>query len=349
MNGRLAPLLHWIFLGAVIASLVWYIGREPQQYEALLALPIAAVALLLGSSLLVLGVLGWHLRVITGVYGVRLRRGEAFHLAASNAFLNYLPAKAGLLARGVYLGVVHSLSAADYLAASVMGQLLSVLASAVVGSALALTLAVSGDNGALLYVAGLLGLATIAVMGAFLASGVLTRIPAPRRLRDFTRRMAKGVALWRHNGQAAAWSLCLALAALILFAARLWIAFAAAGTTPGIMDVLVLQACLGVGFAFSILPGNLGLREGALVTVAVLLGLDPTLSLTAAVLDRVASLVVIVPLGAWATRRLTASAIGKKSCSAHLIGGKNRSSFFRQGRNRANENTPDCRSRLRDH
>src|SRR5690606_1127207 len=73
---------------------------------------------------------------------------------------------------------------------------------------------------------------------------------------------------------------------LIFFSVRIWLAFEISGATLLISEILILQTSLAVVFAVSFVPGNLGLKEGAIVGLASVFDIDPQVAFTAALLDR---------------------------------------------------------------
>jgi uncharacterized protein (TIRG00374 family) len=82
-----------------------------------------------------------------------------------------------------------------------------------------------------------------------------------------------------------------------LFAARFWIAFHALSQEVTWAQCLLFSAATVLTRLANIVPGGLGVREGIVAGVAVILGFQVDASIAAVGLDRLIATVVIVALG----------------------------------------------------
>lgn len=99
-------------------------------------------------------------------------------------------------------------------------------------------------------------------------------------------------------------SSALALAAWVLGAGEIWLALNLLGYQPGLLDVLLLECLVqGVRNAAFMVPGALGLQEGALLLAAPAFGLPPEAGFALALLRRLRELLLGLPGLGWAWLR----------------------------------------------
>ncbi len=120
---------------------------------------------------------------------------------------------------------------------------------------------------------------------------------AHRQSRRFDR--ALRAIYMRHRNVAA----CLAwqLAGWALGGGEIWLALHFLGQPRGVFDALVIEALIqAVSSAAFIVPGALGVQEGAFVVIGAALGLDATVALALATARRLRDAIVFFPgLIAW--------------------------------------------------
>lgn len=252
---------------------------------------------LLAASFSVFSLLGQEQRVLLRIFNTHLPYLESFSLVVSNNFLNYFPAKAGLAARGIYLRTIHGLPLSHYTAVTISAQLLHLLIAAligtIVGALLTQTLPYSYGLHSIIAAFLILGLASTAIL-------ILSR-----RISIWLRRSSLGL---RFSTFADAPSFTTAPKALAVYSAlilltfflmslRLWLSFDVSGIRLSALQVLFIQTAAAVTIAFSVLPGNIGIREGVIVGIGAVLGLSPSMVLTAALLDRLSALVISFTAG----------------------------------------------------
>lgn len=123
------------------------------------------------------------------------------------------------------------------------------------------------------------------------------RISSEGRLAEVVRGSRSGAVLWFHSRP----RLCKVLGrTIVLFAAqalRLWLSVAAVGIATDLGNMLTIQAMAAVAFVLALTFGNKGLKEGAIVFSASVLGIDPDLALLASLIDRAASLLMTFVTG----------------------------------------------------
>ncbi|RRQ22529.1 lysylphosphatidylglycerol synthase domain-containing protein [Thiohalobacter thiocyanaticus] len=266
-------------------------------------------------SLVTFFLLGQAQRIIFGIFNTKVGRVESFSLAISNNFLNYLPAKAGLVARGAYFRALHAMPVQRYVAATAYGQLLYVTLAGFLGGGLGILIYLQDAYPNSLWVITvaliITGLSASVILGfAPRASTWIRKTAIRNRLQYFSTSLAP----WR-NFKPMAVYMALIFVILNLMATRLWLSFYLTDVRISAQEVLFLQTAAAASVAFSFLPGNLGLREGVIVGIGHVLGLPLDLTVTAAVLDRLSALVVTFSLGPWLAHQLSRKMVRQQSTS----------------------------------
>ncbi|WP_045858183.1 lysylphosphatidylglycerol synthase transmembrane domain-containing protein [Teredinibacter purpureus] len=295
---------------AFFAYLMFFFLSDIDRFSPLLNISPNVAAGLLGLSFLVFLGLSVQQYLILLSVKCKLSFSTVFLLAVSNTLLNYLPLKMGLVAKGGYLKFMHKLSVGDYLGTLASGQLLWILLSALIGAVVGfLTLypELQTLNVTLMLLTALLALSAV------MTSLLLLTFRRPYMV-EF---LGKVLSVIRIDPKLIP---CISISRPIIllyvvssgvlfgiFSLRVWCSFAVVGVDIDFLQVLFLQACLSVSFAFSFVPGNLGLKEGAFVALSAMYGLDLDGALLAALIDRAASLSLTFLLGPMALARLSYS------------------------------------------
>lgn len=293
-----ALVLFLVFSAAYLLYQLPKLGRIPS-----IAAPFfAAMAVF---SLIIFFLQGQSQRLIYRIHGTKIRRLEAFSLAISNNFLNYLPAKAGLVARGAYLHLIHAMPVQRYVAATASGQLLYVTLAGFLGGGIGILLISPDSDSTSLWI-----ITSALIITGIIASAIVGLAPTTSA---WIRNTVIGARLKYLSSSPAPWEtpkhmatyLSLIFVILNLMAARLWLSFYLIDVKISVQEVLFLQAAAAASVAFSFLPGNLGLREGVIVGIGHALGLPLDLTVAAAMLDRLSALVVTFSLGPWLAHQLS--------------------------------------------
>lgn len=289
MMRRLKKFFVLATLVVSVATLTYFIAQERPR-EALLGLDRSAAVAIFVLSVLSLVLRGLQFRAVALPFDVRLGRAEATGLSALHTLSNYLPARGGILVRGVYLNRVHSMDPLDYTAMTGLWFAGNALSATVLGAASALTLPSPTSWQALAFFAIVSMLLVLAVgIGARTTSAVsLTR--ASRWLR----RLSSGLRKWRSRGR---WRISFAasgLGLLLVAALRFSVAASALGYSISLVEALIIQAVLSLSLIVSVTPGNVGVREALAFGLGLALRLDPAAALAAAVIERAVGLLVAV-------------------------------------------------------
>jgi uncharacterized membrane protein YbhN (UPF0104 family) len=298
----------WVGTVIAIVALVLMVGYLATQRDLVSALrsvsPWVAVALVLIS---VVGLLiqAFQFRTAIGIHSIEMPVKEATAVTAANTMANYyLPVRGGMVVRAAYMYRVYRFPLAQYAAVTVAVTGLTILVAVTFGL-VGLVLVGLSDGGVNTWALGI-----FAGIGAAAAVAVLVVIGLSGLIRGegrFARLMAdfhSAMSLWLNSRRQLAVFLGWTSLLFAVQALRLWLSFEAVGVSLTVAEMLVIQAMAAVAFILALTPGNIGVKEGAIVFAAGLLGVDPGLALLASLVDRAAAIVVTFGAGVLSVRYL---------------------------------------------
>ena len=296
-----------IRLVAGIAAIVLLVQFAMDGGPAELARQLGAIRwhgwlLLCGVWLLGFAVLGRIFQTSLRIFNVRMSFLTATSYSAmSNFFNTILPMKGGLWVRGLYLKRRFGVTWGSYLFIMTTGQLIQItmLGSIAAGFYLTGRLPLQPHElpGGMILILGIL--ATFLV----LVSATLQRT----RVVAFVDKVANGIKIWVENPLLFARFLVEILALHALAAFNLWLAFYYVGTSLSTTEISILYTVIAAGLSWTITPGNLGVKEAAVVLLAVILGIDAETALAASIVDRIASLFVTIVVGGYSAYQISSS------------------------------------------
>ncbi len=118
---------------AVILCARWFYQRHGASFtaETEVSWPFIMIMSLLILSFQFLG--GVRMKLLTGMFGLRLAPYEWMGLAQMTTFFNYLPFKGGAVAGAVFLKAAHDFSYARFLATAAASSVLAIVTFSTVG------------------------------------------------------------------------------------------------------------------------------------------------------------------------------------------------------------------------
>lgn len=238
-----------------------------------LALTLAARGLLIETTVQPLAVLGY-----------RLARVDAFWISWLRSFTNQVLPLAGL---AVYVQQLRARTGSSWSELAAMSSpqlLLASTALGLVGVAASILGRASLAGVALPVFLAFAALVVATAVVAGNAAGVIDRLPRPvaeraQRLSGAFRKLAAHPGLPYRL-------VAFHCTAILLRGSRLWLLFACAGFGLDWRDALLLIAVSEATALVQLTPGGLGLREGAIVGGAVLIGLPAEAGAALALVDR---------------------------------------------------------------
>jgi len=214
-----------------------------------------------------------------------------FNVTLSNTLLNYLPAKAGTLTKGIYLKTKYKVPFFDY------------------GLYLATTTAATSLTALIFIIAAVTteyGLKTISTFSYILTIILIiaaTAFAVARKKGFLIKKIPAGIKNHLHKKNIfIILSICIII--FIMGALRLYICFLCIDQKESLSNVIIIQGAVTLSFLISFTPGGIGIKEGALIFAATLLGMDTNVAVTVSILDRLSSLIPTIVVGIFSTRSL---------------------------------------------
>lgn len=266
-------------------------GIRPPGWLVLSAITLVNAALLAGLF-----------RIAIRVVGVTLPFDVAFAYSAMNSYFNtILPMKGGIWVRGVYLKQRYGVSWTKYLFVLATGQLIQLALLA----AIAIGLVLYGRLP--LHLPALPGPVIIAAIAAALAAVLALALLRRDATVQFAAKARRGLQLWTADRLQLVHYVGQTLLMQALAGLRLWLAFGYVGTPLSLIEIAVLYAALAAGMSWAVTPGNIGVKEAAIVVLAVIIGVDADAAVAASIVDRIASLIITVVVGGYCAYRVSSS------------------------------------------
>lgn len=293
-------ILQKLLFVLIILGGLYFLFRRRSQLGSLLQLDVGEAIILLFLSVLGFLILGLAFKSLVRMFSIQLSFKEWFGLTSCNNMFNYyLPAKAGTAAKAVYLKKKHGLAYSHYIS--------------LIGGSFVLGLGVTSVTGLLALIlsyllTGYLALPFVWVFGLFLAAALLSGLLADifRRLAPFRRRtkaveilmgIKAGLRYFSENKGISFRFSVLTVVFIVLMGLRLYLCFMFMDFKVDFLHVILIRTAAEFSFLISVVPGNLGIKEGIVLVSAGLFHIPPDQAVTAAVLDRAVSMTVIFVLG----------------------------------------------------
>jgi len=306
-------------LGTVLAlvmlvAMVGYVATQRDMLEAIRMIPVWMAAVIIVVSGAALVVQAAQFRAAVRIQQIDMPVLESTALTAANTMANYyLPARGGMVVRAAYMKRVYRFPLARYGSLTVSITGLTVLVAALIGAAgIAISAAVNGelDRRALLAFGGI-GVAV--VLGMAIAMLLAGFAKGDGRFAETVRSFRVGIAMWVDDRGGLVVFLLWTVALFAAQGFRLWLSFRAIDVTVSLSGMMIIQGMAAVAFVVALTPGNVGIKEGAVVFSATLLGIDPAVALLASLIDRAAALIVTFGAGLASVRYLSRRTAGGPS------------------------------------
>ncbi len=281
-----------------VVVMVGYLATQRDVLDAIREIPLWMAIVLVVVSGGALVVQAMQYRAAVKIQAIDMPVGESTALTAANTMANYyLPARGGMVVRAAYMKRVYAFPLARYGALTISITGLTILVAALIGVVGVGISAATGDDvdrQALLTFAGI----GVAVVGAVVAAVALSGLAKgdgtfAQTLRSFRDGMAMWVEARGKLGIFLLWTVALFVAQGF----RLWLSFRAVGVSVDFSGMMIIQATAAMAFVLALTPGNVGIKEGAIVFSASLLNVDPDLALLASLIDRAAALIITFGVG----------------------------------------------------
>lgn len=287
-----------VLAGLGMLAILLYLGRhylrDLRQIAHVSALWWAALA---GLYLVMRAFQGEVFRAAVGEMDIRLGVYESFMLAMVVSLTNLVLPRAGMGAPALYLKTRHGLGLAQFASLLLPTTVLQLTCIGLVGLLCQGYLYWRGIAAWNWPLAGCLAGLLLASL-AMLACPARVNFAPTNRLTAFLRRFLESWELLRRNRRLMWYILLMNSGLLLVQGVRLWACYRALGYTHVSPAAAVVASFMGqVGMLVSVVPGGLGFREGAIMASASALGVDASISATAAVLDRAVMTAIVSVVG----------------------------------------------------
>lgn len=287
-----------------------YLYRNIDRYLKLLDLASGSILLLLGLILVFISIAGLTNYNLYRGLGVPLTLNESVGLAIVNTLANQLPFTGGLVAKGFYLKRKYALAYTHFLSATLALYVCLVITSGVIGlMVLGYLRLVAGKTVPIPLVMGFLGLTmSLGLFWLPLDTSFVSHKWAQR-----IGHLMQGWRVLSQNRRLIAELVVLGLLGTLVMAGRFWIVFHMLSQEITLLQCILFSSSLILTNLVNITPGALGIREGIVAGVAVMLGFDAGISVVATSIDRLVALLVIIILGTFYTHILSKQVISIQS------------------------------------
>ncbi len=226
--------------------------------------------------------LGWFL-INSG--GAHISFRQYYWVNAFSMLCNYLPFQGSMVVRGGLLSTKYNVTVELYLTVIAFTFLLSQSLYSLVGS---LTVLLSGSGTAMFLL--LLSISILSLSPLFSFSKVILPTFLKNKLQDltFVRLVHKSVMLPA--------SLAILLGFLLL-SIRYLLIFKSLKYDVNLYTCFILACASGLSLLMRVTPAGLGIREGLTALFAYAINFDVTVSVLVVIVDRIISLLVIIPTG----------------------------------------------------
>jgi uncharacterized protein (TIRG00374 family) len=300
MAKKVVRRLFKIIIQLIVLSICGvFVYNHAEDFSVFFTLPVPHVLTLLSISFISLLPVAFEFNYSLQLFNLKLKLKEWFGLSIVNSFYNiFLPFSSGIFIRGVYLKKKYSFDFSKY--SGLMG--ISLLLNLIIGALLALVLAMSVSHSVDLDIIklisfGLVGLIVFLLLLYFLSKKLATIDFKISFINTFLASIESGINLLLENKSLILPLILSQLAMNVLLGIRLFLCFYFLDLEVSFLSVILVQALTMFTTIINITPGNIGLREGVIGSLQVLLGVSFEESVLAATLDRVFSTITVLLLG----------------------------------------------------
>lgn len=289
MRGHAAKLISWLAGVAGVIAIVYF--YRPENLDSMLrAVGVQGFVILAALTLLARWIQTETTVIPLRAMGHDLRRSDAFWIGWLRTFANQIVPSSGVAAYAQALRRRTSISWSELAALAAPQFVLVAAALGLVG-----LIAVLCNIGAL----GNAYPTLLAIYALVLVVSVTVTHGAPGFIRIFPARMAER--LERTSAALRSFSsdpvmvvriIASHAMALLLRGGRIWLLFTQAGAELGWAEALIVVAIAESSMLIQLTPGGLGIREGAVVAGASLVGIPTGVAAAVAVVDRLLVLAV---------------------------------------------------------
>jgi uncharacterized membrane protein YbhN (UPF0104 family) len=293
---------RWIKTGLyllTIVSIMIYLFYHAKDFQNLSRPSILEWIILIGTTLMALILNGMVFKIAMEILGIKMSWQEWFGISSSNAMYNYvLPAKGGVALVAYYLKQRHQLDYSKYLGLfggiTLLGMVISAGVAVIFGS----LMLYMGEDRALIYTF----ISSLIFVGTLLGLFLLWRLDPEKfsKKNRFLRLISSALKSLKsilYQPRKVLKFTILLLLLLLISSWRLYIAFEVIALSVPLEKLIFINALVTYSMFFTLIPGNLGIKEGIIGITSGLLGITFDSAIMAALIDRAVHLGVTFLVG----------------------------------------------------
>ena len=299
-----------IFL-ILVALFIYYIKENISDFKQLSIVSPWLLIILVIIFLLTYFVISQITILLLKQLNVCLSQKESFALSIVTGFYNLItPFRGGMAVRAVYLKKKHKFAYVDFLATLSASYILIFLVASFMGliSTILIYLQTKTYN---IILSVIFGGVFLVMLFIIIVSPKFTESKDNKWLNRFIK-VINGWNLIKDNKKVVFSVALFSLIQILFGSLMIYLEFKVFGLDVGFIQSLFLTSISSLGILLAITPGNLGINEAIIVFSAATIGITPIESLSAALLGRAVSLVVLFILGLIFSYTLIKKPITKK-------------------------------------
>lgn len=288
-----------LLMVGMIAAFLYYLYVNAGEYDRLLRISTMPVLVLLGLSLafpFINSIMNVYLFRSMGVAAISY--WDIFLITAASTLANQLPISGGVISKGFYLKQRYGVSYAKFFSVSLALFFCFIATSGCVG----VIILVYWCFFKKIAVSPVLLIGFASMLSCFFVFWLpLYRIRIPDRIRKWIDEAVEGWAIIIKNPTLLLQIIGLQVILLLLSAIKYQLAFHMLSQKVDLSETILFSSATVLSQLISIAPGDLGIREAIVGTIASILGFDMGVSVVAVGLDRLISTFAILLLGGIST------------------------------------------------
>lgn len=285
---RIFLVILWL---VVVSGLIFYLVSHSEDLERMLELSAGNMLSLLALAVMTLIVNGMEVKLLISAKDVNLSFWECFHLANAASSANYLPLRGGLIVKAFYLKKRHGLLYRNFADITIAGLLITFMTIFASGAVfVAINYFVTGKFFLMLF---------LLFSGVFLALLILSAfLLLVHRNFKWEKLGLMGSGLKFILGDTVLFIKLIAvnLASIIVMGFRFFVCFRALSFNASFLLSLLCAQAKKVLVIIGIVPSGLGISEAAAGAISEVMKDGLEVGVFAASLDRVVSILVLIPI-----------------------------------------------------
>ena len=288
----------YIILGVLLTV---FIVRSDFDFSVLLKIKIMDFVFLSFALFLSYSMTIYSIKLNFDLYQVKEKLTTISFITLTGNLLNYLPGKAGLVSIGTYLKVKHRVPINKYIFVNILDYVLVTLMT-VIGAVLLLNdknireLVFSLDLKTILFT---LALAVVLIILAYFLAKRTKEI----KISAYYITFVKNINIVFQNKFTVLKLSFAIIIGILFFSLRMYLSFSFTGNEITIYESILIGIIANLSFFFSFTPGGIGIKEGMVGGISLLLFGNAEIGIIASLLDRVVNVIWTVILGTYSIRK----------------------------------------------